>query len=380
MKKKKNNKKKKSNKTLIKGIGLVAIVAVVAVCVVVKISKGDNISGQIGEQNLSSSVYTDDSTSSSSPTSSSTDSSIQSSNNSSSNNPSSSNSGTKGSSNSSYPKIKFSEMYETVNNVKNISQTYKSFNDKKVELSGYMAVQSPLDKSFIYLVNQPYVSCPFCAIGDVTKLEIIPVYMANGKGIEYTENGVTVRGKLEVAEKVDSLEYTTQCRIYADSIEEAKSENVDTELQRYYAGLSEAGMIIDIQTLQMDIEYLTNPTYMKDFGSTKREKLNGVVNSIASNIDQYLSYIKECPDIVAQVPSGYNITRGDLLKLNEEFIALYNKQIILFEKFAKTVKAADKTSLTDEEVNVLFDMLMSANKENLKLYDEFTAWNNKLRE
>ena len=106
---------------------------------------------------------------------------------------------------SNYSKIKFSEMYETINNEKQVSSIYKSFDGKEIEISGYMAYQSPLDESYIYLVNQPYVSCPFCAIGDITKLEIIPVYMANGSTIKYTENGVTIRGKLEVAEKVDAL-------------------------------------------------------------------------------------------------------------------------------------------------------------------------------
>lgn len=275
-----------------------------------------------------------------------------------------------------YSKIKFSEMYETINSEKNISEIYKNLDGKEVEMNGYMAVQSPLDESYIYLVNQPYVSCPFCAIGDITKLEIIPVYMADNSSIKYTENGVTIKGKLEVGEKTDALEYTTQCRIYADSVEEIKETNVDTELQTYYANLSEAGMIIDIQTLQMNIEYATKDEYLVDFGTTKAEKYDGVVQYYGTGISDYVTYIKECPDIVKACEPA----REDLKSLNTELYNLYQKQIKVLEKFAIIIMQGQAEEKTDSEKEKLYDELLDLNDDNLKLYNEFNSWNNKLRE
>lgn len=279
-----------------------------------------------------------------------------------------------------YSLIRFSEMYETINGNKQVSETYKSFDGKKVELSGYMAVQSPLDESFMYLVNQPYVSCPFCAIGDITKLEIIPIYDANGKTIKYTENGVVVRGTLEVAEKVDSLNYTTQFRIYADQVTEVADENVDTDLQAYYANLSDSGMILDIQQLQMNIEYDTKEEYLLDYGTTKREMLEGVREYWTETIpiEDYIKYIKECPDIVeACMPQ-----REDLVEINNELIDIYNKEISVLEKFYTIIKEISVAELTetDEQIEGLYNRLIALNADNLKLYNDFNNWNNKLRE
>ena len=278
--------------------------------------------------------------------------------------------------NENYSKIKFSEMYETKDGVKNISELYKNLDGKDVEMTGYMAVQSPLDESYIYLVNQPYVSCPFCAIGDITKLEIIPVYMADKSAIKYTENGVTIKGKLEIGEKVDDLEYTTQCRIYADKVEEIKEGDVDTELQTYYANLSQAGMIIDIQTLQMNIEYATKEEYLTEFGTTKVEMYDGVVEYYAPEMIEYVNYIKECPDIVmACMPE-----RADLQALNTELYDLYERQIKVLEEFAILILSNQDGTKTDAEKEALYDSLLALNEDNLKLYDDFNAWNNKLRE
>lgn len=277
-----------------------------------------------------------------------------------------------------YSKIRFNEMYETQDGVKKVSNTFQSFNGKTVELSGYMAVQSPLDESYVYLVSQPYVSCPFCAIGDVTKLEVIPVYMANGTTIKYSENGVTVRGKLEVAEKIDALQYTTQCRIYADKIEPLSDENVDQELQKYYSLLSQKGMIIDIQTLQMNIEYATNPDWMSEYGTTKAEIVQGIIDeydaSKEQGIDAYVNYIKECPDIVASCKPE----REDLSQMNDALIAIYNEQIAVMEKFATIIKEGENAT-TEQEKEVVYDKFVALNPENLAMYEKFTKWDSSLR-
>ena len=233
-----------------------------------------------------------------------------------------------------YTEIKFSDMYETKGTEKNVSMMLQNLNDKKVKLKGYPAVQSPLDESFLYLNNQPYVTCPFCTIGDITKLEVIPVFMADGSKIKYTENALIVYGTLEVEEKVDSEGYTTQFRIYADSVETSEASDADKNVQEYYSTLSDAGMIYDIQTLQMNIEYASNPEYMVYYGENKREIVNGIINEYvgfddgyAQNFGEgynYLVYIMECPEIVKSCePEDEN-----LKALNNELIKLYNDKYI----------------------------------------------------
>ncbi len=293
-------------------------------------------------------------------------------------------------SSSEYTVIKFSDMYETKGKNKNVSTMLKNLNGKKVEIKGYPAVQSPLDESFVYLNNQPYVTCPFCTIGDVTKLEVIPIFMANKSKIKYTENALDVFGTLEIAAKVDSEGYTTQFRIYADKVTEITDSNANKLVNEYYSKLSQAGMIYDIQTLQMNVEYASNPEYMIYYDEdlqTGKSKTLSKVNAIKGIVDEYLGfdsqyggylrYIEECPDIVKSLEPEDERLKG----LNDELIQLYNDEIVILKKYEAAVyeyKAIENPTAADAEKT--FKALTALNADNLKQYNAFTAWNNKLRE
>ena len=279
---------------------------------------------------------------------------------------------------SKYTQIKFNEMYETNLATKEVSQKLKLLNGKKVILSGYMAEQSPVDESFIYLVSQPYVVCPFCTLGDITKLDVMTVYMANGTGIKFRTNAVEIYGTLEVEPKQDSFGYTTQFRIIADRVENLEESEGNEALNSYYNQLNEAGMILDIQQLQMNIDSLTDPDTMASYyGTTPVEVIDKIKeDTMWDNIDQYVVYIKECPDIVKSCEP-----EDEKLKaVNESLIELYNKEITLLEKVASIVTDIKSNNKTDEEKTKCYNELVSYKDENIKLFDEFNNWNNKLRE
>lgn len=279
---------------------------------------------------------------------------------------------------SKYTQIKFNEMYETNLDTKEVSQKLKLLNGKKVILSGYMAEQSPVDESFIYLVSQPYVVCPFCTLGDITKLDVMTVYMANGTGIKFRTNAVEIYGTLEVEPKQDSFGYTTQFRIIADRVENLEESEGNEALNSYYNQLNEAGMILDIQQLQMNIDSLTDPDTMASYyGTTPVEVIDKIKeDTMWDSIDQYVVYIKECPDIVKSCEP-----EDEKLKaVNESLIELYNKEITLLEKVASIVTDIKSNNKTDEEKTKCYNELVSYKDENIKLFDEFNNWNNKLRE
>lgn len=285
-----------------------------------------------------------------------------------------------------YTEIKFSDMYETKGTEKNVSTMLQNLDGKKVAIKGYPAVQSPLDESFVYLNNQPYVTCPFCTIGDITKLEVIPIFMADGSTIKYTEDGLQVYGTLEVAEKVDSEGYTTQFRVYADAVSTIENTEADEAVQTYYANLSQQGMIYDLQTLQMNIEYATNPESWNYYGDNNRDILKGITEeymgfdaqyaSMGGSGYTYLVYIMECPGIVR------NCAPEDerLLKLNNELIQLYNDQILVLKSYQDISYKYYNKELTDEEVEAALNEYKALNQSNLDLYNRFTTWNNNLRD
>lgn len=296
-----------------------------------------------------------------------------------------------------YTVMKFSDLYETKGNIKNVSTRIKNLNGKKVEIKGYPAVQSPLDESFVYLNNQPYVTCPFCTIGDTTKLEVIPIFMADGSKIKYTENSLTIYGKLEVASKVDSEGYTTQFRVYADNVIEGQDSEANKLVNTYYSELTQKGMIYDIQTLQMSIEYASNPEYMAYYDEKFQNGESSTIDkvSIVKQIAEeyvgydtlygngynseftYLDYVKECPEIVKNVePKDERLN-----ELNNELVELYNKQIEVLKKYKDICYRIYETqNMTESLAEGFFKELTSLNSDNLELYNEFTNWNNKLRE
>lgn len=84
------------------------------------------------------------------------------------------------------------------------SNSYESLlklKDTKVCINGYMATSSPVDGSFIFLMNLPYQSCPFCKPNTSELSNTIEAYPKRGEKFNYTSEAIRVTGTLKVAEE-----------------------------------------------------------------------------------------------------------------------------------------------------------------------------------
>lgn len=79
----------------------------------------------------------------------------------------------------------------------------KSLNGSEVSISGYMATSSPVDGSFLFLMNLPYQSCPFCVPNTSQLSNTMEVYPKKGEAFDYTSQAINIIGTLVVAEKED---------------------------------------------------------------------------------------------------------------------------------------------------------------------------------
>lgn len=77
----------------------------------------------------------------------------------------------------------------------------KTLDGKKVTIKGWLATSSPVDGSFIFLMNMPYQSCPFCKPNTSQLSNTIEVFPKKGKKFEYTAEVVQIVGTLAVAEQ-----------------------------------------------------------------------------------------------------------------------------------------------------------------------------------
>ena len=121
----------------------------------------------------------------------------------------------------------------------------KALNGKKVTIMGYMATLSPLDGHYMYLMNMPYQSCPFCVPNTTQLANTMAVYAKKKKKFEFTDRAIRVTGTLKVEDYEDEYGYRYNYRIV-----DATYEIVDTsELGQRYAvwqSLAADGVTSDI--------------------------------------------------------------------------------------------------------------------------------------
>lgn len=68
---------------------------------------------------------------------------------------------------------------------------------KEVVIRGYLATSSPADGSFIFLMNLPYQSCPFCIPNTSELANTLEVYPKTGEKFAFTAQAVEVTGVLD---------------------------------------------------------------------------------------------------------------------------------------------------------------------------------------
>ena len=70
----------------------------------------------------------------------------------------------------------------------------KTLDGTKVSISGYMATSSPVDGSFMFLMNLPYQSCPFCVPNTSQLSNTIEVYSKKGRSLCLYQSGYQCSG------------------------------------------------------------------------------------------------------------------------------------------------------------------------------------------
>lgn len=75
----------------------------------------------------------------------------------------------------------------------------KGLDGTPITINGYMATSSPVDGSYLYLMNLPYQSCPFCLPNTNELSNTMAVYPQDGKKFDYTTQAIKITGILDVS-------------------------------------------------------------------------------------------------------------------------------------------------------------------------------------
>ena len=126
--------------------------------------------------------------------------------------------------------------------------TLKALDGKSVTITGYMATLSPLSGEYIYLMNMPYQSCPFCVPNTNQLSNTMAVYAASGSKFEFTDRPVQISGVMRVADKVDDYGYSYNYYIDNASYTAVDLSSISQEYALYQS-LAEDGVIADVNAM-----------------------------------------------------------------------------------------------------------------------------------
>ena len=149
--------------------------------------------------------------------------------------------------------------------------TIKSLKGKPVTLTGYMATLSPLSGEYIYLMNLPYQSCPFCVPNTQQLANTMAVYAAKGTKFTYTDRPVRITGRIELGDYTDEYGYAYNYRIVDAKYEAVDLSRVSDEYAQYQS-LAGDCVIADVNAM---FDYLLFTCQWTDYQSSYADD-NGV--------------------------------------------------------------------------------------------------------
>lgn len=176
---------------------------------------------------------------------------------------------------------------EKAENVKLSFKAASSYEDLKaldgqtVSINGYMATSSPVDGGYLFLMNLPYQSCPFCVPNTSQLSNTMAVYAKAGSAFEYTAQAIQVTGTLVVAESenepfTDKYGYTFNFKI----VDATYSVLTDAELSANMAAwqkIADSGLMDEMYRMYDYLNFVCkwNTYYVNSYQNSAGETVKG---------------------------------------------------------------------------------------------------------
>ena len=127
-------------------------------------------------------------------------------------------------------------------------ETLTALDGKTVSIVGYMATLSPLSGKFLYLMNMPYQSCPFCVPNTTQLANTMAVYAPEGQTFGYTDQAIRVTGTLRIEDYTDEYGYVYNYRI-ADASYEIVDLAALSEDYALWQSIASDGVVAEINSM-----------------------------------------------------------------------------------------------------------------------------------
>lgn len=140
---------------------------------------------------------------------------------------------------------------------------------KTVTIIGYMSTLSPVSGKFMYLMNLPYQSCPFCIPNTTQLSNTMAVYAKGNDEFEFTDRAIKVTGILEFGDYTDEFGYEYSYRI-KDAIYSVLDTSDMSEQLRLWQQLASTDVVSEVYSMFEYLNFLCYwPTYTASFEGGK---------------------------------------------------------------------------------------------------------------
>ena len=207
----------------------------------------------------------------------------------------------------------------------------KTLDGTLVTISGYMATSSPVDGSFMFLMNLPYQSCPFCVPNTSQLSNTMEIYPKKGESFSYTTQAIQVVGTLEVSESedkpfTDMYGYEFCCKIVDATYTIIKAEDLSEDMALWQK-IANTDVVNDIYKMYDYVNFLCAwNTYF----------VNSYTNENGETVPGYYLYASDAERLIYKDGAQYN----------------YGYKEGYFDSIVDEIEAVDKTAFADLVANV----------------------------
>lgn len=207
----------------------------------------------------------------------------------------------------------------------------KSLDGKSVTISGYMATSSPVDGSFLFLMNLPYQSCPFCVPNTSQLSNTMEVYPKKGDSFAYTTQAINIVGTLEVADSeeepfTDMYGYEFNYKIVDATYSILQADELSEDMALWQK-IAESDVVNDIYKMYDYVNFLCAwNTYC----------VNSYTDENGNTVPGYFLYASDAENYIYNDGAQYN----------------YGYQEGYFDEIVQKIEAVDREAFSDLVANV----------------------------
>ena len=259
-------------------------------------------------------------------------------------------------------------------------QEMQKFDGKQVSIIGYMSTLSPVSGKFMYLMNLPYQSCPFCIPNTTQLSNTMAVYAKDNDEFEFTDRAILVTGILEFGDYTDEFGYEYKYRIKDATYSILDTSDMSEEL-KLWQQLASTDVISDIYTMFEYVNFLCYwPTYTANFSDNADGKdylyPTDALRFVEEDGAQFNYGFKDgyFDNIISTIKSVDETAFADLVKIIEDAESLADKAYNELKAGNCTTTEEYSDVFKDGRVQYKINIASELESEMDSVYGSFSDW------